>query len=54
MRFTKIALLFIASMAISSSTLGQGKQLKKAELAYDQYEFHKAIELFKRAYYKVI
>lgn len=52
MRFTKIALLFIASMAISSSTLGQGKQLKKAELAYDQYEFHKAIELFKRAYSK--
>lgn len=52
MRFTKIALLFIASMAISSNTLGQGKQLKKAELAYDQYEFHKAIELYKRAYSK--
>ena len=52
MRFTKIVLLFIASVAISFSSLAQGKQFKRAEIAYDQYEFHKAAVHFKRAYSK--
>lgn len=52
MRFTKIALFVVASIAISTSSFAQGKQLKKAELAYDQYEFHKAMDLYKRAYSK--
>ena len=52
MRFTKIAVLLIASLAITSSSFAQGKQLKRAELAFDQYEFHKAMVHFKRAYSK--
>ena len=52
MRLSKIVFLFIASLAISSSSLAQGRQLKKAEVAYDQYEFHKAMVHFKRAYSK--
>ena len=52
MRFTKIVLLFIASFAISFNTLAQGKQFKKAEIAYEQYEFYKAAIHFKRAYSK--
>jgi hypothetical protein len=34
------------------SSFAQGKQLKKAQLAYDQYEFHKAMDFYKRAYSK--
>jgi peptidoglycan-associated lipoprotein len=52
MRLSKIVFLFIASLAISSSSFAQGRQLKKAEVAYDQYEFHKAMVHFKRAYSK--
>jgi len=52
MRLSKIVFLFIASLAISSSSFAQGRQLKKAEIAYDQYEFHKAMVHFKRAYSK--
>ena len=52
MRLSKIVFLFIATLAISSSSFAQGRQLKKAEIAYDQYEFHKAMVHFKRAYSK--
>ena len=52
MRFTKIVLLFIASLAITTNSLAQGRQYKKAEIAFDQYEFHKAMVHFKRAYSK--
>ena len=52
MRLSKIVLLFIATVAISTSSFSQGRQLKKAEIAYDQYEFHKAMVYFKRAYSK--
>ena len=52
MRLSKIVFLFIASLAISSSSFAQGRQLKKAEIAYDQYEFHKATVHYKRAYSK--
>jgi peptidoglycan-associated lipoprotein len=52
MRLSKIVFLFIASLAISSNLFAQGRQLTKAEVAYDQYEFHKAMVHFKRAYSK--
>ena len=52
MRLTKIVLLLIASLAFNFNSFAQGKQLKKAEIAYDQYEFHKAMIHFKRAYSK--
>ena len=52
MRLTKIVLLLIASLAFNFNAFAQGKQLKKAEIAYDQYEFHKAMIHFKRAYSK--
>lgn len=53
MRYTKkIALLFIATITISINSFGQGKQLKKANAAFEQFEFHKAMEHYKRAYSK--
>lgn len=52
MRFTKLALIFVASTAISVNSFAQGKQLKRAEIAYEQYEFHKAMDYYKRAYSK--
>ena len=52
MRFTKILFLLIASIAISQNSLAQGKLLKKAHLAFEQYEFHKAMDFYKRAYSK--
>lgn len=52
MRLTKIVFLIFASVAISQNSLAQGKLLKKAEVAYEQYEFHKAMDLYKRAYSK--
>lgn len=52
MRLTKIVLLLIASLAFNFNAFAQGKQLKKAEIAFDQYEFHKAMIHFKRAYSK--
>ncbi|MCH1436774.1 MAG: OmpA family protein [Flavobacteriales bacterium] len=53
MRYTKnIAFLFIATIAISLNSFGQGKQLKKADAAFEQFEFHKAMKHYKRAYSK--
>ena len=52
MRFTKIVFLFVATIAISLSSFAQGKQLKKAEAAFERYEFHKAMDFYKRAYSK--
>ena len=52
MRFTKILFLLIASVAISQNTFAQSKLLKKASHAYENYEFYKAIDLYKRAYSK--
>jgi peptidoglycan-associated lipoprotein len=52
MRFTKIAFLLIATVAISQTSLAQGKLLKKADLAFEQYEFHRAMDFYKRAYSK--
>ena len=52
MRFTKILFLLIATVAISQNTFAQSKLLKKASHAYENYEFYKAIDLYKRAYSK--
>lgn len=52
MRFTKILFLLIATIAISQNSLAQGKLLKKAHVAFEQYEFHKAMDFYKRAYSK--
>ena len=52
MRFIRIVFLFIATIAISMSSFAQGKQLKKAAAAFEQFEFHKAMDYYKRAYSK--
>jgi len=52
MRFTKILFLLIATIAISQNSFAQGKLLKKAHVAFEQYEFHKAMDFYKRAYSK--
>ena len=52
MRFTRIVLLFILTFQVSMSSFAQGKNLKKANIAFDQYEFHKAMDFYKRAYSK--
>ena len=39
-------------LCLSYNVFSQGKQLKKAKIAYDQFEFHKAMDFYKRAYSK--
>lgn len=52
MRYTRIVFLCFVSCLISLNSYAQGKQLKKAETAYERLEFHKAMKCYKRAYSK--
>ena len=40
------------TFAVSFNSFGQGRQLRKADTAYEQYEFAKAMDYYKRAYSK--
>ena len=52
MIYIRVLFLFITTFVISISSFGQGRQLKKADTAYAQFEFHKAMDYYKRAYSK--
>ena len=52
MRFNRIIFLFFMTFAVTFNSFGQGRQLKKADAAYEQYEFAKAMDYYKRAYSK--
>ena len=52
MRFNRIIFLFFVSLTITFKSFGQGRQLKKAHLAFEQYEFARALDYYKRAYSK--
>ena len=52
MRFNSIIFLFFVTLTVSFYSFGQGRQLKKADAAFEQYEFAKAMDYYKRAYSK--
>ena len=52
MKFNNIIFLFFLAFNVSSNIFGQGRQLKKADAAFEQYEFAKAMDYYKRAYSK--
>ena len=52
MRFNRIIFLFFVTLTITLNSFGQGRQLKKADAAFEQYEFAKAMDYYKRAYSK--
>lgn len=52
MRFKSIVFLFVALISFSKASFAQGRQLKKADFAYEQFEFAKAMDYYKRAYSK--
>ena len=52
MRFNRIIFLFFVTLTVTLNSFGQGRQLKKADVAFEQYEFAKAMDYYKRAYSK--